>query len=181
MLNGDLSPLQRKQVIKEFKEAKTQYLIATDLASRGISIEGINVIINYTIPINEKDYLHRAGRSIRNTNEEKKNNSSTIYNLCNILDEGYLRKYLLQLNNTPLTILKVTDSDIAVWKNYNGVKPRLNIEEKKREIRLKQINKDRKVDKSKRVDKNREINKNKKITKNKGEEKTYGKKKRRDQ
>ncbi len=156
MLNGDLSPLQRKQVLREFKDAKIQYLVTTDLASRGLSIDGINVIINYTIPINMIDYVHRAGRSIRTTDEEKtKNNSSVIYNLCNILDEGYLRKYLLYLNDTPLKALKVTDDAILPLKNYQGVKARLNIEEKKRDIKLKQINK------------------------RKREEKKYGKKKRR--
>ena len=163
ILNGDLSPLQRKQVVKEFKDAKIQYLVTTDLASRGISIDGINVIINYTIPINEKDYLHRAGRSIRNTADEK--NNSIIYNLCNILDEGYLRKYLLQLNDTPLTALKVTDNDITVLKNYQGVKPRLNIEEKKREIKLKQINKSKKMSKKREINHNKKVNKADKLNK----------------
>lgn len=57
---------ERKNAITGFKSGKLQYLISTDIASRGIHIDGIQTVINVTIPENPMDYLHRAGRCGRN-------------------------------------------------------------------------------------------------------------------
>jgi ATP-dependent RNA helicase CshB len=65
-IHGGLSPRERKQVMKEVNSAKIQYLVATDLASRGIDIKGVTHIINYELPKNDLDwYIHRVGRSAR--------------------------------------------------------------------------------------------------------------------
>ncbi|MGO4887204.1 DEAD/DEAH box helicase [Anaerobacillus sp. MEB173] len=64
-LHGDLNPRQRKQVMRQLQDAKIQYLVATDLAARGIDIKGISHIINYEIPKDLDFYIHRVGRSAR--------------------------------------------------------------------------------------------------------------------
>jgi len=133
-LNGDLSPSERKKEINKFREAKIQYLVATDLASRGLDIKGINCIINYTVPLREIDYLHRAGRSGR-LNEE-----GFVYSLCNELDEAYLKKYAYYLDIEIIPV-KITKQGITEIKDYTGVKPRFNLKDKEFIEKSKKINK----------------------------------------
>lgn len=65
-IHGGLNPRQRKQVMKEVNAAKIQFLVATDLAARGIDIKGVTHIINFEMPKNDLDwYVHRVGRSAR--------------------------------------------------------------------------------------------------------------------
>lgn len=61
-LCGSADKNQRRNSIEAFKSGKLQYLIATDIASRGIHIDGVETVINVTVPENPLDYLHRAGR-----------------------------------------------------------------------------------------------------------------------
>ncbi|PXV93631.1 superfamily II DNA/RNA helicase [Lachnotalea glycerini] len=56
----------RKKVIDDFKNNRLQYLIATDIAARGLHFEGVSAIYHISIPENQNDYLHRAGRTGRN-------------------------------------------------------------------------------------------------------------------
>lgn len=64
-LHGDMSPAKRKTVMKKFRDAKLQILVASDLAARGLDVEGVTHIINYDIPHNEEWYVHRIGRTGR--------------------------------------------------------------------------------------------------------------------
>ncbi|MCL7747223.1 DEAD/DEAH box helicase [Halalkalibacter alkaliphilus] len=64
-LHGGLQPRQRKQVMKQVKDVKVQYLVATDLAARGIDVKGVTHIINYNIPKDLDFYVHRVGRTAR--------------------------------------------------------------------------------------------------------------------
>ncbi len=64
-LHGGLNPRQRKQVMKQLQDAKIQYLVASDLAARGIDIKGISHIINVEIPDDLDFYVHRVGRTGR--------------------------------------------------------------------------------------------------------------------
>jgi len=124
-LSGDLSPNHRKRVIENLKTAKYQYIVATDLASRGLDIVSVTHIINYNTPLNDNDYLHRAGRTGR------MHDSGIVYSLCNELDEGYLKKYSVILK-FDLFPIHIKNDSIIPYKNYRGVKPRLNIKDKKR-------------------------------------------------
>lgn len=63
--HGDLSQAKRERVMKNFKSAKLQYLVATDIASRGIDVEGVTHIFNYDIPETPDNYIHRIGRTAR--------------------------------------------------------------------------------------------------------------------
>lgn len=64
-IHGDLSQSQRQGAITRFRERKINILVATDVMGRGIDVPGITHIINYDIPDNPEDYLHRVGRSAR--------------------------------------------------------------------------------------------------------------------
>lgn len=64
-LHGDLSQAKREQVMKKFREAKIQYLIATDVAARGLDVDGVTHVFNYDIPQDTESYIHRIGRTGR--------------------------------------------------------------------------------------------------------------------
>ncbi|MBP2644962.1 MAG: cshE [Firmicutes bacterium] len=64
-LHGDLTPAQRKQVMRRFSEAKLQVLVASDIAARGLDIEGVTHVFNYDIPHDTETYIHRIGRTGR--------------------------------------------------------------------------------------------------------------------
>lgn len=64
-LHGDLTQGKRERVMKAFRSAKLQILVATDIAARGIDVEGITHVINYDIPDDAESYIHRIGRTGR--------------------------------------------------------------------------------------------------------------------
>ncbi|MDR7002707.1 DEAD/DEAH box helicase [Neobacillus niacini] len=64
-LHGDLSQSKREQVMKRFRDAETQLLIATDVAARGLDVEGVTHVFNYDIPQDAESYVHRIGRTGR--------------------------------------------------------------------------------------------------------------------
>ncbi|MEW8986147.1 MAG: DEAD/DEAH box helicase [Bacillus sp. (in: firmicutes)] len=64
-LHGDLSQAKREQVMKKFREAEIQLLIATDVAARGLDVEGVTNVYNYDIPQDAESYIHRIGRTGR--------------------------------------------------------------------------------------------------------------------
>jgi ATP-dependent RNA helicase DeaD len=64
-LHGDLSQAKREQVMRKFRDAKLQILVATDMAARGLDIEGVTHVFNYDIPADAEIYIHRIGRTGR--------------------------------------------------------------------------------------------------------------------
>jgi ATP-dependent RNA helicase RhlE len=64
-IHGDLSPRQRAKALKDFREGQVKVLVATDVAARGLDVDGISHVINFDIPDNADDYLHRIGRTAR--------------------------------------------------------------------------------------------------------------------
>lgn len=69
-MHSDLEQTQREEVMKEFKNGKIDILVATDVVARGIDINDIRLVINYDIPHDPEDYIHRIGRTARGTNGE---------------------------------------------------------------------------------------------------------------
>lgn len=67
-LTGKLEPRERKQVIKRIKDGVYQYVVCSDIASRGMDIEGVSHIINYELPKDIEYYIHRIGRTARFNN-----------------------------------------------------------------------------------------------------------------
>ncbi|MBB3110713.1 ATP-dependent RNA helicase DeaD [Paenibacillus phyllosphaerae] len=64
-LHGDLSQAKREQVMKRFREARLQFLVATDIAARGLDVEGVTHVYNYDMPHDTESYIHRIGRTGR--------------------------------------------------------------------------------------------------------------------
>lgn len=64
-LHGDMGQAARERALAEFKKGKADILVATDVAARGIDIDGITHVINYQAPDDDKTYVHRIGRTAR--------------------------------------------------------------------------------------------------------------------
>ncbi|WP_461205326.1 DEAD/DEAH box helicase [Clostridium sp. DL1XJH146] len=64
-LHGDISQPKRERIMKDFRNLKTQYLIATEVAARGLDITGVTHIFNYDMPETAESYIHRIGRTGR--------------------------------------------------------------------------------------------------------------------
>ncbi len=64
-IHSDRSLGQRREALEGFKSGKYRVLIATDIASRGIDVVGIELVVNYDLPNNSQDYVHRIGRTAR--------------------------------------------------------------------------------------------------------------------
>jgi superfamily II DNA/RNA helicase len=64
-LHGDMAQVARERALKRFREGKVEILVATDVAARGIDVQDVTHVINYTCPEDEKTYVHRIGRTGR--------------------------------------------------------------------------------------------------------------------
>jgi superfamily II DNA/RNA helicase len=64
-IHSDLEQNERENVLREFKNKQLTILIGTDVLSRGIDVEGIDLVINFDVPPDPEDYIHRIGRTAR--------------------------------------------------------------------------------------------------------------------
>lgn len=64
-MHSDLDQVQRDHIMHEFKNNRVNILVATDIVSRGIDIDDISLVINYDVPHDAEDYVHRIGRTAR--------------------------------------------------------------------------------------------------------------------
>jgi len=65
VIHGNRSQSQREAALEAFKRGRTRVLVATDIAARGIDVEGISHVVNYDVPMQAEDYVHRIGRTGR--------------------------------------------------------------------------------------------------------------------
>ncbi|MEO6039762.1 MAG: DEAD/DEAH box helicase, partial [Saprospiraceae bacterium] len=65
LMSSDLEQEQREQVMMAFRNRQIDVLVATDVVSRGIDVDGIDMVINYDVPRDAEDYVHRIGRTAR--------------------------------------------------------------------------------------------------------------------
>jgi len=85
-VHGDLNPRERRKMMKQIQDLEYQYIVATDLASRGIDIEGVSHVINYELPSDLDFYIHRVGRTAR------AGNSGIALTVYDISDEDALNR-----------------------------------------------------------------------------------------
>jgi superfamily II DNA/RNA helicase len=63
--HSDLDQAQREEIMRAFKNRQIQVIVGTDILSRGIDVEGIDLVMNYDVPPDAEDYIHRIGRTAR--------------------------------------------------------------------------------------------------------------------
>ena len=68
-MHSDLEQGQREEILHEFRNGKVNILVATDIVARGIDIDDIRLVINYDVPHDCEDYVHRIGRTARANND----------------------------------------------------------------------------------------------------------------
>ena len=85
-LHGDLSQQQRDKVMKRYRERSLQLLIATDVAARGIDVNDVTHVINYSLPDEIENYTHRSGRTAR------AGKTGISLSLVNIKEQGKIRQ-----------------------------------------------------------------------------------------
>lgn len=92
-IHGDMEQRDRTEVMRDFKRGKFRYLVATDIAARGIDIDDIALVVNYDVPENVESYTHRIGRSARHTKTGSAltlwcpNEAKFMDNILNTLDD----------------------------------------------------------------------------------------------
>jgi len=64
-MHGDMEMQERNEIMRKFKNGESRVLIATDLLARGIDVQQVSLVINYDLPMNRENYIHRIGRSGR--------------------------------------------------------------------------------------------------------------------
>jgi ATP-dependent RNA helicase RhlE len=84
-IHGNKSQNQREAVLAAFRQGKVRILVATDIAARGIDVDGISHVVNYDLPNVPEDYVHRIGRTAR------AGNSGIAISLCDAEERPYLR------------------------------------------------------------------------------------------
>lgn len=109
-LHGKMQQLRRVEIIKSFREKEFNVLVCTDVASRGLDIPHVEVVINFDLPENSKTYTHRVGRTARAGKEGQ------ALTLVSQYDVEKFQKLEKILNRT------IEDIKYRVYSNYERVK-----------------------------------------------------------
>ncbi len=124
MIHGDLSPRERKRILEDAKKLKYQFIIATDLAARGIDIDGVSHIINLELPYDYEFYLHRSGRTGRMYND------GIVYSFYEEINNEYLDN--LNKKGIKPEYFEIKNGELIPYKGRNTrenrVKPKTNYE-----------------------------------------------------
>lgn len=105
-IHGDLDQSQRTQSLDAFKEGDVNFLVATDVAARGIDIAMLPCVINYDVPTHAEDYIHRIGRTGRAGQEGR------AFTLA-FGEEGKFVDAIAKLTGKKIPMLDMTDGDKA--------------------------------------------------------------------
>ena len=116
-IHGDLTQAARDKVMEKFRSGKARILIATDVAARGLDIEDVTHVINYDIPENPEDYIHRIGRTARAGKEGRAITFVTK-------EEQHLVKAIEDFGRT-----RIQEDDVPETKGRETVRKRLDLDE----------------------------------------------------
>jgi ATP-dependent RNA helicase RhlE len=97
-IHGDRTQVARQKALDEFRSGRTRVLVATDVASRGIDVDGISHVFNYELPDEAEVYVHRIGRTAR------AGASGIAYSFCDVEERGCLRE-IEKLIRRPLAVV----------------------------------------------------------------------------
>lgn len=133
-IHGGMDQSERTKSMNSYKKGKYRYLIATDVASRGIDVDDITHVINYDIPREPEIYTHRIGRTAR---VDKKGKAISLYHY-------YERKYFAQIENDLNTIItkKTLPNKNEIDQNYNNFMEKMKTSPDPTKNIAKELNKD---------------------------------------
>ncbi|MEG1311348.1 MAG: DEAD/DEAH box helicase [Romboutsia sp.] len=110
-LHGEMSQDKRIYVIKDFKEEKFNILVSSDVASRGIHIDDISLVINYDVPQDKENYVHRIGRTGR------KNHFGKAITLVSQKEEKYMDEIISYVGYNINEIEIIDEDKVIIGKN----------------------------------------------------------------
>ena len=147
-IHGDMSQDKRLFIIKDFKEGKFNILVSSDITARGIHIDDVSLVINYEVPKDKENYVHRIGRtgrvdklgraiSLVSSDEEKYLKDIEEYTQnsieeINYIDENKINEGKINLNKVQNNLLKNRRNDKKQVINQEVTKIYLNIGKKKK-------------------------------------------------
>ena len=139
-MHSNKSDVHRKKVIEQINSRKLKYLVATDIASRGLDIDSLTHVINFELPTKENVYIHRIGRTAR------AGKSGIAYSLCGETEKLFLDRIEKHTNSKLILVKhefhshKVKNSEAKVVKISNKPK-RQKVELSEFEKRFQEIKK----------------------------------------
>lgn len=104
-MHGDMDQKERELIMREFRSGSSRVLITTDLLARGIDVQQVSLVINYDLPTNKENYLHRIGRSGRFGRK-----GVAINFLCN--DDVRILREIEQFYNTQIEEMPMNVADL---------------------------------------------------------------------
>ena len=104
-LHGDMDDRIRKQMIRRIHALEFQYIVASDIAARGIDIQGVSHVINFDLPNDIEFYIHRTGRTARF------DNTGNAYSLYAYEDDKYIKN--LQSKGLKTQVLKISNGELV--------------------------------------------------------------------
>lgn len=132
-MHGDMSQSHRLSTLRKFREGNLDFLVATDVAARGIDVENVSHVINYDLPQDTESYVHRIGRTGR------ANKEGTAYTLVTSR-EYYILKQIEKATRSKIRRKEVPTIDEIFLSKYKGIvekiKEAIEKEEHKRFVPL---------------------------------------------
>lgn len=120
VMHSDIRQTERERALKGFREGQFEVIVATDLAARGLDISGVTHVINYMVPENSEDYVHRIGRTGR---AQKEGDAYTLFSaeeipyvasIERLIDQKIERRKLEGFNYKYTTVLDEEDKARAI-------------------------------------------------------------------
>lgn len=108
-LHGDMRQNERKRVLNEFKNEKTQILVATDVAARGLDINDVEYVINFDLPHELEFYVHRIGRTAR------AGKSGCVINIITSLEQFSQMRDIEKATNAKINLYKTESENLKQY------------------------------------------------------------------
>ncbi len=119
-IHSDLEQKERNQVLLDFTNKKIRILVATDVLSRGIDIEDIDLVVNYDVPHDGEDYVHRIGRTARASNKGTAVTLVSPKEIRRMMQIETLIEQTVQKGNVPASLGETPLYEAATFVKRNG-------------------------------------------------------------
>jgi len=130
-IHGDLAPRERTRMMKQVRDLEYQYIVATDLAARGIDIQGVSHVINYELPDDLEFFIHRVGRTAR---AGLKGTAITLYEPTD--EDAIIR---IEKMGIPFVHVDVIDGEWSELKERHNRKNRKKTTEDEIDVKAKSL------------------------------------------